>query len=394
MSGAEENKPTVSAFSTFLSGVRVLDLSQYIPGPLATLFLADMGAQVIKIEPPQGDQMRALGPRDAHGRPVFYNSLNAGKTIRCMDLKDEAERAEFLELARTADVIVEGFRPGVIDRLGIGYDVLRSVNPGIILCSISGYGSGSTLAAKAGHDANYLALSGMLERNGTDAPMFFDPPVSDVSGSLFAAIAILGALHGRNRTGKGCVIDLGLADTVMPLQLMQIAAYGANGTVPHRGETYLNGGAAYYQVYGTRDGRHVMLGAIEPKFWAAFCAAAGRPQWADRQADALPQHALREEVAAFFAALSSEEIAARFGAIDCCVSLVNDLGEAIEDTHTTERQIVRRSDEGHLQALFPAWIDGSPPMPRASADHGGGNARHFTQASTTATEKVRIDGPE
>ncbi len=383
-----------SPFGTFLSGVRVLDLSQYIPGPLATLLLADMGAEVIKIEPPQGDEMRSLGPRDAASRPIFYNSLNAGKTIRRLNLKDDGERAAFLELARMADVVVEGFRPGVIDRLGIGYDVLKSVNPGIILCSISGYGVGSSHAAKAGHDANYLALAGMLDRNGADAPMFFDPPVSDVSGSLFAAIAILGALHGRQRTGKGCAIDLGLADTVMPLQLMQIAAYGANGTVPGRGETYLNGGAAYYQVYGTRDGRHVVLGSIEPKFWTAFCAGAQRPDWVARQADALPQHGLRGEVAAFFAGLDADEIVKRFGSVDCCLSLVNDLGEALENAHTAERRLVRRNAEGDLQALFPAWVDGVPPTPRAGPAQGDRNSGHFAQASTTATEKVRIDGPE
>ena len=356
--------PAGSALATFLHGVRILDLSQYIPGPLATLLLADMGAEVLKIEPPRGDEMRTLGPRDALGRPIFYNSLNAGKTIRRLDLKDEADRSVFLDLARSADVVVEGFRPGVIERLGIGYDVLKSVNPGIVLCSVNGYGANSAYAAKAGHDANYLALMGMLDRNGTDKPVFFDPPVSDVSGSLFAAIAILGALHGRARTGKGCAIDLALADTAMPLQLIQVAAYGANGTIPRRGETYLNGGAAYYQVYATSDGRYVVLGAIEPKFWQAFCNAAGRPDWIGRQSEALPQHALREAVASFFSALSKDEIEARFRDVDCCLSIVNDLDEALADVHTAGRGLVRRNDEGDLQALFPALIDGVPPSPR------------------------------
>ncbi|MBL8584390.1 MAG: CoA transferase [Rhizobiaceae bacterium] len=383
-----------AGFASFLSGVRILDLSQYIPGPLATLLLSDMGAEVVKIEPPRGDDMRTLGPRDAQDGPIFYNSLNAGKTIRRIDLKDDGERKGFLELAHSADVVVEGFRPGVIDRLGIGYDVLSAANPGIILCSISGYGIGSTLAAKAGHDANYLALAGMLDRNGSDAPMFFDPPVSDVSGSLFAAIAILGALYGRARTGKGCVIDLGLADTAMPMQLMQVAAFGAIGAVPRRGETYLNGGAAYYQVYATGDGRHVVLGAIEPKFWRAFCVAAGRPDWIDRQKDALPQHALRSEVAAFFAAISAAEIEARFANADCCLSLVNDLGEAIEDRHTAERRLVRRNEAGDLQALFPAWIDGIPPSPRKPATMADRPSEAARDPAIATNEKVRTDGFE
>ncbi|WP_181180062.1 CoA transferase [Mesorhizobium sp. B2-1-3A] len=357
--------PSGSALATFLAGVRVLDLSQYIPGPLATLLLADMGAEVLKVEPPRGDEMRTLGPRDALGRPIFYNSLNAGKTVKRLDLKDDADRSVFLDLARSADVVVEGFRPGVLERLGVGYEVLKSVNPRIVLCSINGYGARSAYAAKAGHDANYLALKGMLDRNGTDKPIFFDPPVSDVAGSLFAAIAILGALHGRVRTGKGCAIDLALADTAMPLQLIQIAAYGANGTIPARGETYLNGGAAYYQVYATRDGRYVVLGAIEPKFWEAFCNTAGRSDWIERQLEALPQHALRDAVASFFSSLSKDEIEARFQDVDCCLSIVNDLGEALADVHTAERGLVRRNAEGDLQALFPALIDGTPPSPRS-----------------------------
>ncbi|MGN6305238.1 MAG: CaiB/BaiF CoA transferase family protein [Mesorhizobium sp.] len=359
-----KDAPGGSPLAGFLRGVRILDLSQYIPGPLATLLLADMGADVVKIEPPQGDAMRELGPRDRSGRPIFHRTLNAGKAIRRIDLKDEAGRAEFLELARSADVVVEGFRPGVIDRLGIGYDVLSGLNPGIVLCSISGYGASSGRAGVAGHDANYLALTGLLDRNGTDGPTFFDPPISDVAGSLFAAVTILGALHGRLRTGKGCSIDLALADTAMPLQMMQIAAYGANGSVPRRGETYLNGGAAYYQVYGTSDGRHVVLGAVEPKFWKAFCEGAGRPDWVPRQADAIPQQTLRGEIAAFFGGLSATEIMARFQDADCCLSTVNDLGEALADPHTAERRLVRRNEAGELQALFPAWIDGNPPSPR------------------------------
>ncbi len=353
-----------SPLRTFLSGVRILDLSQYIPGPLATLLLADMGAEVIKVEPPRGDEMRTLGPRDAQGAPIFYNSLNAGKTIRHIDLKDDDGRAVFLDLVRSADVVVEGFRPGVIERLGIGYDVLSAANSGIVLCSISGYGVGSELAAKAGHDANYLAQMGMLDRNGTDGPMFFDPPVSDVAGSLFAAIAILGALHGRHRTGRGCAIDLGLADTAMPMQLLQVAAFGANGSVPRRGETYLNGGAAYYQVYAIREARHVVLGAIEPKFWHAFCLAAGRRDWIERHSDPLPQRDLIDDVARFLETKTATEVEERFGRVDCCLSLVNDLGEALTHQHVEQRRLVRPDDHGNLQALFPAWVDGAPPGTR------------------------------
>lgn len=356
----------MSDLGGFLRGVKVLDLSQYIPGPMATLFLSDMGAEVLKVEPPHGDEMQRLGPRDSEDRPIFYRTMNAGKTVMRMDLKDAAMRAKFLDMVRTADVVVEGFRPGVMKRLGIDYPALKQANPAVILCSISGYGANSSDASKAGHDANYLAMMGMLDRNGGDRPAFFDPPISDVAGSLFAAMIILGALHGRNRTGRGCEIDLALADTVMPLQMMQVADYGANRTVPRRGTTYLNGGAAYYQVYRTRDGRFAILGAVERKFWRAFCEAAGRPGWLERHGDAFPQDALKNELQEFFGGLDSAEAIEKFGSADCCFTIVRDLGEALNERHIEQRMLVRNGPTGELQSLLPAWINGEPPELRAA----------------------------
>ncbi|MBV9117313.1 MAG: CoA transferase [Acetobacteraceae bacterium] len=346
----------------FARGVRVLDLSAFLPGPLASLLLADMGAEVRKVEPPAGDAMTQLGPRDAEGRPLFYEALNAGKSVRRMDLKQKAAREEFLRLVAAFDVLIEGFRPGVMERLGLGYPVLREVNPGLIYCSLSGYGATSPMARQAGHDANYLAAAGVLHRNGTDAPVFYDPPLSDLTGSLFGVIAILGALRAREADGQGCAIDIGLADVAMPLQLFQVAAYGAIGAVPQRRQTYLNGGAAYYQVYATADGRHVALGAAEPKFWRAFCAAAGRPDWIGREAEPLPQTALITDVAALVGTLALAECESRFADPDCCVSPVLDLGEAVASPHHRARGLVSRAPGGALQALFPALVDGvSPP---------------------------------
>jgi|GEM_PF-401001 len=372
----------MAEFNAFLRGIRVLDLSQYIPGPMAGLFLADMGAEVLKIEPPNGDGMQHLGPRDADDRPIFYRAMNAGKTVQRMNLKDAVERAAFLDLVRDADVLIEGFRPGVMKRLGIDFPVLHEVNPSLIVCSISGYGANASLGPMAGHDANYLAMMGMLDRNGSDGPVFFDPPVSDLAGSLFAATTILGALHGRRNGSGGCHIDLALADTVMPLQMMQVADYGANGTVPGRGETYLNGGAAYYQVYRTADRGHVIIGAVERKFWEAFCAAADRPDWVGRHAETLPQHALRREVAAFFAGMSVEEAYRRFGHVDCCFSVVNDLGEALSTRHLQERELVRTNEAGDLQALFPVRIDGTPPANRPAVRDAGSTPAFNGFAST------------
>lgn len=371
MHGATERQQqdaewTPSILGTFLKGVKIIDLSQYIPGPMATLFLSDMGAQVLKVEPPHGDGMQTLGPRDPDGQPVFYNALNAGKSVCRLNLKDPADRVTFLDLLTDADVVIEGFRTGVLERLGIDYPVLRSRKESIILCSVSGYGVGSSRATDAGHDVNYLALSGVLHRNGTHGPMYFDPPISDVAGALFAAMTILGALNRRTRTGQGCHIDLALADTLMPMQLMQVADYGANGTVPLRGSTYLNGAAAYYQVYETSDGHHLALGAVEPKFWTAFCQSSSREDWIGRSDDPMPQRELIAELTGYFAGLSIADVNARYTGIDCCLSLVNDLGAAMREDHVSDRQLVKRGIGGDLQSLYPAWVDGSPSKVRAS----------------------------
>lgn len=335
-----------------LDGVRVLDLSQYIPGPFASLMLADLGAEVVKIEPPAGDGMLALGPRDAAGVPVFHAALNAGKSVMRLDLKSAAGKASLLDQVDAADVLIEGFRPGVMARLGLDYATLSARRPALIYCSISGYGTTGPLATVAAHDGNYLATSGMMHRNGVP-PMFYDPPIADLAGALFATTAILAALHGRQASGRGVHIELGLADTLMPLQMLQIADWRVNDTVPTPRSTYLNGGAAYYQVYATADARHVMLGAVEPKFWAAFCAGAGRPDWTGRQDEAMPQAALTAELAAFFAGLTRDAAVACFAGVDCCLSPVLDLGEAM-----TSSQISASGLVGGGRTLFPARFDG------------------------------------
>lgn len=356
-----------SRLRLFARGVRVLDLSWFLPGPMAGLLLADMGAEVLKIEPPAGDPMRQVGPRDAAGGGVFHAAVNAGKTVVRLDLKRPDGHASFLDLVRDADVLIEGFRPGVMERLGLGWPVLRGVNPRLILCSLSGYGVRGPLVGAAGHDNNYLAASGVMHRNGEGTPAFLDPPVADTTGALFAAMSILGALRARDADGQGCHLDVALADVPMTLQLFAVAGLGATGEVPQPGATYLNGGAAYYRTYACADGRHVTLGAIEPKFWAAFCAAAGRPDWVARQQDPLPQTALAAEVQALLGTLTQAQAVARFGPADCCFSAVLDLGEAVASPHHAARRLVRRAPDGALQALYPAWVDGAPPATRRPA---------------------------
>ena len=362
MSTHHANRDTT--FSTLLDGVRVLDLSQYISGPLASLILSDMGSDVLKVEPPHGDGMRALGPRDHEGGGLFHRCINAGKRVVRLDLKQREDHALLLSLVEDADVLLEGFRPGVMQRLGLDYPRLKRRNPRLIYCAISGYGATSYRANRAGHDANYLAEAGVLDRNGTERPIYFDPPVADMSAALYAAVSLIAALYRRTVTGAGCYVDLALADVAMPLQQFQIAHFGHNGYEPKRGQTYLNAGAAYYNIYKTADGEHIVIGAVEEKFWHAFCQAAQRPQWIARQSEPIPQTSLIADVAARIGEFTAAECDQRFEHANCCYCRVVSLGEALSSKHVTQRKLVGRGGDQVLQSLFPAWVDGEPPVLR------------------------------
>jgi len=356
----------MSRLNGFLSGIKIIDLTRHLPGPLATLLLADMGAEVLKIEPPNGDELRSLGPVDAAGRPIYFDAVNAGKRVRTMDLGERIRRDEFLDLVKRSDVLVESFRPGVMERLRLDYAVLRPLNEGLIYCSMSGYGRNSPLSKAAGHDANYLALAGILAGTGTEEnPICFTPPVADCTGSLVALAAILGALYARTRTGAGCEIDLALADVTMPLQIFQLAELGATGASPRREKDLLNGGAAFYRNYRTRDGRHVALGAVEPKFWKAFCMEANRSDWISRQTDPLPQRDLIVELGEFFSSMNLEECLEKFRPADCCLTPVLDLEVAVQSPHHKARGLVRRIAGGIYEASFPVLVDGVTPAARA-----------------------------
>ncbi|MBP5858555.1 CoA transferase [Marivibrio halodurans] len=378
---------STSRLARFGRGIKVLDLSQYLPGPMASLLLADMGAEVLKIEPPRGDPMRGLGPRDDEDRALFYEAINAGKKVLRLDLRQEKPHREFLDLVRDADVLIEGFRPGTMKRLGLDYETLRGINPRLIYCSMSGWGKSGPMAQAAGHDGNYLAMAGILHRNGAGSPYVFDPPLADTSAALFAVISILGALNARREDNKGCEIDIALADIAMPLQLFQIADFGARSAVPQPESTYLNSGAAYYRVYETKDGRHIMLGAVEEKFWRAFCVAAERGDWIERQAAPTPQSDLIREVSDYFRSLTYTECLERFGEVDCCLSPVLDLRQALETPHFKQRKLIRRSPEGDLQALFPVRVDDQPSPSRPPLSEEPALWPHSREAKTTVPGK-------
>ena len=350
-----------------LDGFRVLDLSQYLPGPYAGQILADLGAQVVKVEPPAGDPMRAVPPLDGDGVSAFYKLVNAGKTVVRLDLKDEAGKAAFVRLVEKADALVESYRPGAFDRLGLGAAALRKINPGLVHCALSGFGQTGPAALKAGHDINYMALAGGLATSGVrDRPVSAHPPTADFASGMQAALTVVAALLRRERTGAGASIDTSIAETVLGWQALVLTAALRPGHEPRRGAARLNGGAACYQVYQTADGRFVTLGALEAKFWANFCRALGREDWIARQGEPLPQEALIAEVATLIGARPRAHWERLLAEVDCCYQAVLDPAEVPDDPQIQARGLVRRTPgpEPRVEVLFPALFDGRPPESR------------------------------
>ncbi len=310
-----------------LAGVRVLDLTRLLPGAFCTLQLADMGADVIKVEEPgSGDYMRWTPPQ-VDGQSALFDALNRNKRSVALDLKTEGGRDALLRLVETADVLVEGNRPGVMDRLGLGWSALHGRNPRLVMCSITGYGQDGPFAARAGHDINYMATAGALglngERDGPPVPLAVQ--VADIGGGgLQPAVAILGALVGVQRGGEGRWIDASMTDGAVQWLALAFAAHAA-GEVVARGDQRLAGRYACYRVYACKDGRFYSVGALEPKFWSALCGALGRPDLVDRQfSDDTDVHQEMERV---FASRTRAEWESVLSSADACCEPVLDLDE-------------------------------------------------------------------
>jgi crotonobetainyl-CoA:carnitine CoA-transferase CaiB-like acyl-CoA transferase len=350
-----------------LGGLRVLDLSQYLPGPHAGQILADLGAEVVKLEPPAGDPMRGLGPIDRDGVSAFYKLVNAGKTVVRLDLRAAAGRAAFTALVRAGDVLIESFRPGALARLGFGPEALKELNPRLVHTALSGYGQSGPYAGRAGHDLNYMALAGGLATSGTAArPVMAHPPTADFAGGMQAALVALAGLLRRDRSGAGGFFDVSLSESVLAWQAMALTAARRPGFAPQRAAGLLNGGAACYQVYETADRRFATLGALEAKFWAAFCRAVGHEAWIVRQNDSLPQSELIGEVAALFASRPLAHWSALLEDVDCCFHPVMEPLELPEHAQLRARGLVRAGEgpEPLVEVLFPAFLDGAGPAPR------------------------------
>ena len=320
-----------------LKGLLVLDFTTLLPGPLAALMLAEAGAEVIKIERPGGEDM-ARFPPIVGGESAVYAMLNRGKQILTLDLKNEADRAKLKPLIARADIVIEQFRPGVMARLGLGYDDMRAINPKIIYCAISGYGQSGPRAGEAGHDINYIGATGLLDLQpgAVEAPVLPPALIADIAGGTFpAVINILLALRARDQSGEGAFLDIAMTDAMFTFGWYALALGVAGGRFPKAGELPLVGSSPRYQLYATRDRKLVACGALEQKFWEAFCAAIGlAPEFIDDRRD---PKATRGAVAAIIATRTSEEWAPAFAKADCCVTIVAPLEEALRDRHFIER---------------------------------------------------------
>jgi crotonobetainyl-CoA:carnitine CoA-transferase CaiB-like acyl-CoA transferase len=337
-----------------LSGILVLDFTTLLPGPLATLMLAESGAEVIKIERPGGETMRHYEPR-FDGESAMFALLNRGKRSLTIDLKREHGAEQLVQLLRRADVLVEQFRPGVMARLGLGYEAVRALNPRIVYCSITGYGQSGPRAAEAGHDLNYIASTGLLALNPGPADRPTLPPalIADIGGgTLPAVINILLGLRQRDRTGEGCHIDVAMTDAMFTFAGHALAAGYAAGEFPSPGGARLTGGSPRYQLYPTRDGKLVACAALEQQFWVSFTAAIGlAPEFVD---DARDPVATKAAVAAIIAGRTADEWRPVLAAADCCATIMATLEEALRDPHFVARGLFARQVAGPSGAAMPA----------------------------------------
>ena len=353
-----------------LSGITVVDLSQFLPGPMLSVMMADHGARVIKIEPAAGDPTRTQAPYE-NGQSVWFANLNRGKESVVLDLKSEAGKLALAELVRGADVFLEGFRPGVMKRLGFDYAAVRQLNPQIVYCSISAFGQEGALAHHPAHDMAVQALAGFLSVNDAadGTPAVPGAPAADMAAGLTALAAVLMALLGREKTGEGDYIDCAMFDSMLPWCAHTAGSAIAGGPAPVSSRQRSLGGAAFYQVYQTKDDRHVVLGARELKFANNLLGALGRLDLLPyAEAEAGEQEPLIAFLRETFASRTRAEWIAWFADKDVAFAPVLDFREALDEPHVAERGLLIEADGRHHLAppirfaSDPQWIPGKVPV--------------------------------
>ena len=330
-----------------LKGIRVLDLSTLLPGPMCSLFLADLGAEVIKVESLHGDPMRQF--EKLNNKSPYFLALNRNKKSISLNLKKSDGKKIFLKLAKDADVIIEGFRPGKVDSLGIGYKDVKKINNKIIYCSISGYGQKSVLKDKAGHDLNYSSLSGLLDTMSAK-PFVPGVQIADVGCAITAAFSIVSSLFYREKTGKGNYIDVSIFNSALSLISMHIA----QSSVSKNTDTILSGSKPCYNIYATKDSKYVSLGAIENKFWQSFCNVIKRKDFLQKQFDS----SIINEMKKVFKSKTMNEWLALNKKYDFCCEPVKKIHEVINDINLNKNKTIIILD-GVKQISFPALFSSS-----------------------------------
>lgn len=327
-----------------LQSIRVLDLSRLLPGPFCTMILADFGAEVIKIEEPKlGDYARFYEPKvDEYG--AMFHSLNRNKKSVTLNLKDEEDKQKFLQLVKDADVLVESFRPGVMERLGLNYEILKEINPRLIYCAITGYGQTGPYAKLPGHDINFISYAGLLhlmgERDGK--PLVPAVQVGDIGGGAYpAVVGILLALQEREKSGEGQFVDISMLDGVLSWLQATLPNYLQAGEDVKRGEQMLSGGLACYEVYQTKDSRWLSVGALELKFWQAFCETIGKPDFIEKlNAPIDEQYRMKHEIQSIIFTKNLDEWMELFKNVEACVSPVLDFSEVVEHPQVQAREMI------------------------------------------------------
>jgi crotonobetainyl-CoA:carnitine CoA-transferase CaiB-like acyl-CoA transferase len=347
-----------------LSEIRVLDLTRLLPGPYATQLLSDFGCEIVKVEDPEmGDYARAAPPiKDGVG--MNFATVNAGKKSVTLDLKDEAGREAFYALVDSADVVFEQFRPGVADRLCIGYDDIVEHNPDVVYCSLSGYGQSGPHRDRVGHDLNYVGHAGMLDMTRPDPdadPTIPGYPVGDMAGGLVAAFGIVSALLSRELAGQGTYLDVAMTDAVASFS-QAIASRVFAGEDPRPGETSLTGEYPWYDIYETADGQYVTFAALEPKFWREFCETVNREDLIKYHGtdDRAERAALRDELAGVFRSKTRAEWS-ELADEDIMIGVVNTPAEALSDPQLTDRDLITDGEFRRVRNPVRSPDLGDPP---------------------------------
>jgi alpha-methylacyl-CoA racemase len=377
--------------------MRFLDLTGLLPGPYCSRIFADWGAEVIKVERPgQGDWLRYLPPLDpVGGGGLLFGALNRGKKSLTLNLKSAEGRAILQRLAESADVLLESFRPGVMERLGLGYEELARLNPRLVYCSLSGYGLEGPYRGRAGHDLNYIGLAGLLDLTGArdGPPAVPGTLVADLAGALWGAIGVLQALLERERTGLGQRVDASLlGGALASLPVAVTRCRGGQSMV--RGGSDLTGGVVCYQVYETQDGQYVTLGALEPEFWAAFCQGIGRHDLlGDQYAPAVPGEPTYEALCALFRERTRDQWAQALAGADACLEPVYSVEEALDSPAV--RALGMLVPGGRLGLLPPVALSSHERRPPGGAPGlGQHTAALLAELGHDAAEVERLRSEE